>query len=71
MLPVLCAGDKRASLPPLLQGRVYADFRDLDQYFLTAFDLILSLYAISPADQAVADLREGLDDGFDRESSPP
>ena len=46
------------SLPPLLQGRIYADFRDPEQYFLTAFDLILSLYGISLKDRAVADLRD-------------
>ena len=29
-------------------------------YFISAFDLILSLYNIPPRDQAVADLREPL-----------
>ena len=59
VLPVLLAGDEE-SLPPLLQGRVYADFRDESTYFTTAFDLILSLYEIPFRDLAVADLREGL-----------
>ena len=44
----------------LLHGRVYADFRDDQAYFITAFDLILSLYNIPPRDPAVADLRESL-----------
>ena len=46
MLPLLLAGEKTASLPPLLHGRVHADFRDELAYFTTAFDLILSLYQI-------------------------
>jgi len=60
VLPLLLAGEKTASLPPLLHGRVYADFRDETAYFKTAFDLILSLYRIQPNDPAVADLRESL-----------
>jgi hypothetical protein len=51
---------KTASLPPLLHGRVYADFRNEDAYFGTAFDLILSLYQLPPNHPAVADLRESL-----------
>jgi hypothetical protein len=60
VLPLLLAGDKKASLPPLLHGRVHADFRDQRAYFTAAFDLILSLYQIPPHDQAVADLRQSL-----------
>jgi GTPase SAR1 family protein len=60
VLPLLLDGEKTDSLPPLLHGRVYADFRDDAGYFTTAFDLILSLYRIPPNDPAVADLRESL-----------
>jgi len=60
VLPVLLDGEKTTSLPPLLQGRVYADFRDEPTYFITAFDLILSLYRLPPTHKAVADLRESL-----------
>lgn len=60
VLPLLLDGDDTTSLSPLLQGRVYADFRDEFWYFTTAFDLILSLYEIKPFDPAVADLRESL-----------
>ena len=60
VLPLLLDGEKTASLPPLLHGRVYADFRDELAYFATAFDLILSLYQIPPNDPVVADLRESL-----------
>jgi len=60
ILPVLLTGTEETSFPPLLQGRVYADFRDNRHYFLTAFDLILSLYEIPFNNQAVADLRESL-----------
>jgi len=60
VLPLLVDGEKTASLPPLLHGRVYADFRDESAYFITAFDLILSLYQLPPNHPAVADLRESL-----------
>jgi small GTP-binding protein len=60
VLPLLLDGEKTMSLPPLLQGRVYADFRDELAYFQTAFDLILSLYQLSPNHSVVADLRESL-----------
>ncbi|HEY3568546.1 MAG TPA: TIR domain-containing protein [Thermoanaerobaculia bacterium] len=60
VLPLLLAGEKTESLPPLLQGRVYADFRDELSYFAMAFDLILSLYQLPPNHPAVADLRESL-----------
>ncbi len=60
VLPLLLDGDEAASLPPLLHRRVYADFRKDQDYFVTAFDLILSLYGIKPSDPAVADLRESL-----------
>ena len=60
VLPLLLAGEKIGSLPPLLHGRVYGDFRTDERYFQTAFDLILSLYQIAPNHPAVADLREWL-----------
>lgn len=60
VLPLLLDGEQTASLPPLLHGRVYADFRNDETYFTTAFDLILSLYNLPPTHPAVADLRESL-----------
>jgi len=60
VLPLLLAGEKTAALPPLLHGRVHADFRNERDYFKTAFDLILSLYNIAVTDRAVVDLRESL-----------
>lgn len=60
VLPLVLAGTDETSLPDLLLGRVYADFRDESVYFLTAFDLILSLYQLPPNHPAVADLRDSL-----------
>jgi hypothetical protein len=60
VLPLLLAGDKTESLPPLLQGRVYGDFREEDTYFAKVFNLILDLYGFSHQHPAVADLRESL-----------
>jgi hypothetical protein len=42
----------------LLHGRVYGDFRQPQQYFLTAFDLILSVHEIPSRDPIMAELRE-------------
>ena len=65
-LPLL-AGEKASSLPPLLHGRVHADFREEEAYFRMAFDLILSLYRLPPNHPALADLRESLTkEGFGR-----
>lgn len=60
VLPLLLNGEKTESLPPLLQGRVYAELRDELAYFATALDLILSLYDLPPNHPAVADLRDSL-----------
>ncbi|HYY58375.1 MAG TPA: hypothetical protein VE842_13660, partial [Pyrinomonadaceae bacterium] len=60
VLPLLLAGEKTSSLPPLLHSRVYADFRNERAYFITAFNLILSLYGIAPNNTAVAYLLESL-----------
>ena len=60
VLPVLLTGTEETSFPDLLQGRVYADFRDEEVYFQTVFDLILSLYQLPHNHPAVADLRESL-----------
>ena len=60
VMPILLAGEKKTSLPPLMWDRVYRDFGDEGVYFTMAFDLILDLYDISRQDPAVADLRESL-----------
>ena len=48
VLPVLLEGTEESAFPPLLQGRVYADFRKSEAYFDTALGLLLSLYQIKP-----------------------
>jgi hypothetical protein len=58
VLPVLLAGDVTESLPPLLQGRVYADFRDQTRYFDTMLDLLVSLYEIPHRHPLVSELRD-------------
>ncbi len=61
VFPALLAGDAASALPPLVRGKVYADFRAAERYFLNAFLLILSIYDIPPHHPAVADLVESLD----------
>lgn len=50
VLPVILDGTEETALPPLLRGRVYADFRVPEQYFLSAFRLILSVHEILPTE---------------------
>ncbi len=60
VLPVLLEGTEESSFPPLLQGRVYADFRNSEAYFDAAFELLLSLYKIPPTHLIATELRESL-----------
>ena len=60
ILPVLLEGTEETALPVLLQGRVYADFRSVEKYFDTVFDLVLSLYRIPPQHAVAAELRNSL-----------
>ena len=53
-------GEIKTSLPPLLQSRVYGDFRQEKEYFVKAFDLILDFYDIQHHEAPAADLRESL-----------
>ena len=57
VLPILLAGSKKKSLPPLIQTRTYADFRREDSYFSRLFDLILTLTEIPFDHPGIADLR--------------
>jgi hypothetical protein len=60
VLPVLLAGNPEESLPPLLHGRVYGDFRRPEAYLLTVFDLILSIHDFPARDAFAAQLRASL-----------
>jgi WD40 repeat protein/GTPase SAR1 family protein len=60
ILPLLLAGDETLSFPPLLQRRVYGDFRQEEQYFIGLFDLVLSLYQVPFEHPVVQDLRAEL-----------
>jgi WD40 repeat protein/GTPase SAR1 family protein len=73
VLPLLLAGDETTSFPPLLQRRVYGDFRQEELYFIGLFDLVLSLYQVPFEHPVVQDLRaqlckEVLKVGLPRES---
>jgi small GTP-binding protein len=60
VLPLLLEGEEKSSLPPLMRGKVYADFRRDDLYFPSLFDLILTLYGIPFEHPAVAHLRDSM-----------
>ncbi len=57
VLPIVLEGDPEDSLPPLLHGRVYGDFRQPEAYLRTVFDLILSIHAFPARDAFAAQLR--------------
>ena len=58
--PVLLEGDEEDSFPPLMVRRVYADFRRVEDYFTTLFDMIVTLFTLPFKSSAVADLRASL-----------
>ena len=60
VLPLLLEGDEENSFPPLIRGKVYADFKSDDKYFASLFDLILTLHGIQFDDSAIIDLRESM-----------
>ena len=60
VLPVLLEGTPESAFPMLLQGRVYGDFRKVETYFDTVFDLIWSLYRVPPQHAVVKELRSSL-----------
>ena len=60
VIGLLLDGKPGESLPPLLRGRTYGDFRHEDDYFPVAFDLMLSLYGIGFTDPGIAEWRQRL-----------
>ncbi len=60
VMPVLLEGTDKSALPHLLHGRVYADFRNPEDYFSTALDLLMSIYAIKPQESVAIELRDSL-----------
>jgi hypothetical protein len=46
IIPLLLAGEKHNSFPPLFADSVHIDFRDEDNYFISLFNIILTLYRI-------------------------
>lgn len=54
---LLLDGSPGKSLPPLMRGRVHADFRHDEGYLPTLLDLVLSICRIPFDDRVVIDLR--------------
>jgi hypothetical protein len=70
VIPLLLEGDAKESLPPVLQAQAFSDFRNDDDYFNVALELLLSLYGISSRHDAAMHWKKQLaGDGFDRRSS--
>src|SRR5262249_51292622 len=62
VMPILLAGDATTSFPPLLHGRVAADFRNEQGYFETCYRLVLSIHGIDAPDPAAEYLSEEMRD---------
>lgn len=60
VLPLLLEGTDKTAFPHLLQGLVYADFRQRETYFSTMLDLLLALFAIKPQEPVAVDLKASL-----------
>lgn len=60
VLPLLLKGNENSSLPPLMRGKVYADFRKEPFYFNVLFDLILTIFKIPFDYPGISDLRGSL-----------
>jgi WD40 repeat protein len=58
--PLLLDGDEKTSFPLELRLRAHIDFRKPEAYFVTLFELILSVHGIKFDDPAVSDLRLSL-----------
>jgi GTPase SAR1 family protein len=57
VLPILLEGNSKSALPPLMQARVFADFRQERFYFLSMFKLIYTLYGFSPVHPVIDKLQ--------------
>ncbi|HYN89502.1 MAG TPA: toll/interleukin-1 receptor domain-containing protein [Ardenticatenaceae bacterium] len=53
IIPLLLRGNEESSLPALLKGHVYIDFRREEDYFPSLFRLVVNLYDMSPRDAEV------------------
>ena len=60
VLPLLLVGTERESFPPLLRGRVYADFREERMYFGQLFDIVLTIHGIPRTEPGIRELLRGL-----------
>jgi small GTP-binding protein len=60
ILPLLLEGTEQTALPPLLRGRLYADFRNDALYYPTLLDLVLQLNDLGEDGSPIADLRESV-----------
>src|SRR5258708_15722376 len=58
VLPVLLEGNSEQSLPPLVRGRVFADFRIEAHYFVALFDLVLTMSGVGFDQPGIPEIRE-------------
>jgi hypothetical protein len=64
VLPILLAGTVQRSLPTLLQGKSWADFREEAVYYPSLFDLLLTMFHLPFNHPVVSAERELLRSGL-------
>jgi small GTP-binding protein len=60
VMPVLLDGNPNISFPPLLRGRVFADFRSETLYLRSLFGLIVTLHGLPTAEEEVFQLSSSI-----------
>lgn len=58
VMPVLRQGEPKSAFPPALHGRLFADLRNDEDYFVNTFDLLLSIYGLPFQDKSIRSWRE-------------
>jgi small GTP-binding protein len=56
VMPILLDGTAKTSFPDLLQGRVYGDFRDGEEYTIQMIKLLSNIYEIKPREKIIAEI---------------
>jgi GTPase SAR1 family protein len=65
IIPLLLAGTRKTSFPPLLKDSVHIDFRNDDLYYQRLFDLVLKIKSISLDYPNIANLRNSISENVE------
>jgi hypothetical protein len=60
VIPLLCAGTREGSFPPLFRDSVFLDFRKEGDFFPRLFELVLTIHQIPSEDKMARQHRDEL-----------